>query len=316
MRKYIVFIIFLILAIFSGCGSDKKQKDNTEYTYYVYYLNIENNESVKEGIDTEEIEKLERNFEKIDYLIYKLKNPDDISNLHPVLNKDIKILSYEIENRQLKLNFSLEYQSLKSDVEVLYRASIVRTFVQLDFVDKIVFTVNGSPLIDSNGNVISVMDNNSFVENMGTDINTYKEETLNLYFSDNDYKKLVKTEVKSRIRPNIPKEKVILELLSKGPNAEFSQMVKPTIPEEMKINSIVTKNEICYIDFSIKNVSTENAVSGLLTIYSMVNSITDGSNIMKVKFSIDSNDTATYRGVKLDEAFEKNYKILGIKEDK
>ena len=311
MRKYIVFIIFLILAIFSGCGSDKKQKDNTEYTYYVYYLNIENNESVKEGIDTEEIEKLERNFEKIDYLIYKLKNPDDISNLHPVLNKDIKILSYEIENRQLKLNFSLEYQSLKSDVEVLYRASIVRTFVQLDFIDKIIFTVNGSPLTDSNGNVISIMDNNSFVENMGTDINTYKEEKLNLYFSDNDYQKLVKTEIKTRIRPNIPKEKVILELLSKGPN-----MVKPTIPEEMKINSIVTKNEICYIDFSIKNVSTENAVSGLLTIYSMVNSITDGSNIMKVKFSIDSNDTATYRGVKLDEAFEKNYKILGIKEDK
>ena len=60
------------MAIFSGCGSDKKQKDNTEYTYYVYYLNIENNESVKEGIDTEEIEKLARNFEKIDYLIYNL----------------------------------------------------------------------------------------------------------------------------------------------------------------------------------------------------------------------------------------------------
>lgn len=305
-----------MLSVFSGCGSDKKQNDNTEYTYYAYYLNIENNETVKEGIDTEEIENLGDNLKKIDYLINKLKNPKDMSNVHPVLNKDVKILSYELKNRQLKLDFSLEYQSLKSDIEVLYRASIVRTFVQLDFVDKIVFMVNGSPLADSNGNVISVMDNNSFVENMGTDINTYKEEILNLYFSDNNYKRLVKTEIKTRIRPNIPKEKIILELLSKGPNTEFSDMVKPTIPEEMKINSIVTKNEICYIDFSIKNVSTENIVSGAITIYSMVNSIIDGSNVLKVKFSIDSNDTATYRGVKLDEAFEKNYKILGIKENK
>lgn len=310
MKKYVIFIIFLMISALLGCASDKKNEDKKEYSYYVYYLNSDNSELVKEGIETKEIEQLSDNLGKINYLIEKMQNPKDISKEHPVLNKDVKILSYDIKNRQLSLNFSFEYQILSSDIEVLYRAAIVKTFIQLDFIDKIIFMVNGGPLVDSNGNTISIMDNNSFVENMGTDIKTYKEEMFDLYFSDNDYKKLIKTEVKTRIRPNIPKEKLILELLSKGPNKEFSDMVKPTIPAELKINSIVTKNEVCYIDFSIKNVSTENAVSGPLTIYSMVNSITDGSNILKVKFSIDSNDTATYRGVKLDEAFEKNYKIL------
>ncbi len=316
MKKYIFLIIFLIILALFSCSFNKTKSVDMEYTYYAYYLNIENNELIREGIDTTEIERLKGNSEKIDYLIHKLKNPKEMSNAHPVLNKDVQILSYEEKNRQLNLNFSFEYQTLKSDIEVLYRAAIVRTFVQLDFIDKIMFMVNGEPLIDSNGNLISIMDNNSFVENMGTDINTYKEEKLNLYFSDNNYKKLVKTEIKTRMRSNIPKEKVILELLLKGPNVEFSDMVKPTIPDEIKINSIVTKNEICYIDFSIKNTSTEIPVSGLLTIYSIVNSITDGSNVLKVKFSIDSGDTATYRGVRLDEAFEKNYNILEIKESK
>lgn len=309
MKKSILIIAAsLVLAMLTSCELPQKQTVNTDYKYYAYYLDSEKNKLLREGIETSEIETMKLN-DSVEKIIERLKNPNG-KNYVSVLSDEIKIINFEIENQQLILNFSSSYLELPPDLEVLIRATLIKSFGQLENIQKISFTVDSQPLTDSNGKIIGPMDKNSFVENMGSDINNYQEDIIQLYFSDKKYKKLVKTGIKVMRRTNIPREKTILDYLFKGPLKEFEGEVFPTIPPELKINSIITKNGVCYIDLSEKNVTSETGVPSELVIYSIVNSLTEDSSIIKVKFSIDSNEAAVYRGIKLDEAFERKETII------
>lgn len=313
MNKCLSLVIVFMLILFSSCiGNKEKQLKDGDFKYCVYFLNTDKTKLLKVKTEDSVFEHKELNT-VIEEVINQLKTPSKASEL-PVLGEGIEIIKYEIVNHQLILYFNNEYLALPSDLEVLVRAAIVKTFEQIDNVHKVSFMIDEEPLKDSNNNVIGPMDKNSFVENMGTDINNYQEDVLYLYFADTDYKNLVKTAIKVMRRTNIPREKVILEYLFNGPIEDFEESVLPTIPNELKVNSLITKNGVCYIDFSEKNLSSESTVSGKLILYSIVNSLTEDNNIIKVKFSLDSNESAVYRGIPLDEAFEKNESLV-IKEE-
>lgn len=310
MKRIMTFAIAIILMLTAACNKEKdgKSGEEADFKYYAYFLNTEKNKLVREGIDPSLFDGFELN-DAIGTMIDFLKNPSDPQNAS-VLSDDVRIKNFEIVNQQLILDFSSGYLELNSDIEILIRAAIVKSFAQIDKIQKISFLIDSQPLTDSNDKIIGPMDRNSFVENMGTDINTYQEDIIYLYFADLNYKQLIKTGIKVMRRTNIPREKTILEYLFKGPIKEFENEVVATIPNELKINSIITKNGVCYIDFSEKNITSESAVPSELVIYSMVNSVTEDSSIIKVKFSVDSNEAAVYKGIKLDEAFERKDSLV------
>lgn len=307
----LIIIIMLSLCLF---GCQKKSGDNAQnvsdnYDCYAYYINKDRNKLVKEGLDNSLFKDMDDE-QKITAMIDILKKPDNPAECIPTIGDDVEINNFTISNNQLIIDFSADYFSLTPDIEILVRSAIVKSLMQLDFIHKISFTVADSVLLDKDNNIIGTMDSNSFVENMGTDINKYTEDTLYLYFADLSSKKLVKTSVKVMRKVNISREKTILDYLFKGPQYDYTNSVLPVIPNDLKINSVITKNGICYIDLTQKNVTSDSSMSGELIIYSIVNSLTEDSNIMKVKISIDSNEAAIYRGVKLDEPFEKNDKYV------
>lgn len=309
MKKILVLFILSLLFILTACYLKNDRKvDKPDFKYYAYYLNSEKNNLLRKGVSAELIED-ECLEDEIEHYIQILKKTTG-SNEFSALSEEISINDFEISNQQLILYFDSSYLDLTTDMEILIRAAIVKSLSQLERIQKISFMVNSQPLSDSNGKIIGPMDKNSFVENMGTDINNYQEDILYLYFSDMKYKKLVKKAIRVMRRANIPREKTILEYLFKGPLKEFEGEVLPSIPSELKINSIITKNGVCYIDFSEKIVSYDSSIPAELVLYSIVNSVTEDSNIIKVKFSIDSNEASVYKGIKLDEAFERKDSLV------
>ena len=56
------------------------------------------------------------------------------------------------------ITFMQSYLALPSDLEVLVRAAIVKTFAQIDAVHKVSFMIDEEPLKDSNNNIIGTMD--------------------------------------------------------------------------------------------------------------------------------------------------------------
>lgn len=77
----------------------------------------------------------------------------------------ISIKTYTLENGLLTLNLSGEYGELARPQEVLVRAGLVRTFVQVPEVERVTLLIDGDPLKDSKGREIGTMTADSFVEN-------------------------------------------------------------------------------------------------------------------------------------------------------
>ena len=78
-------------------------------------------------------------------------------------------------------------------LEVLCRASLVRTYGQIEGIDGVSFMIAGEPLTDQSGNLVGVMTPEQFITNAGNEINAYEKAVITLYFADDDLQKLKKT---------------------------------------------------------------------------------------------------------------------------
>ncbi len=100
---------------------------------------------------------------------------------------------------------------------------------QIDGVDCVAFYIGDAPLTDAKGNLVGTINQDSFIENPGEQINSIQNTTLTLYFSNLDGDGLVK-EVREDVyySSNISMEKLIMEQLLDGPKTKDA---KSAIPE-------------------------------------------------------------------------------------
>ncbi|MBR1440375.1 MAG: GerMN domain-containing protein, partial [Lachnospiraceae bacterium] len=108
---------------------------------------------------------------------------------------------------------------------------------------------------------------------------------------------------------NISLEKIVLEELIKGP--EEGAAYGPTINPETKVISVSVKDGTCYVNFSEQFLKQPYTIKSDVTIYSIVNSLSELSNINKVQLSINGETNTTYLdSVTLTTVFERNLDII------
>ena len=177
MRKRALYLcLFLLMILLTGC-TVSGEEEQTE-GYQLYYVNAEKTKVISEPVQLDETKDLTE--QMADSL---LKQPLGEGQVM-LLPEQVTFLDYEMADGVLKLNFSAAYQELKRMEEVLIRASIVKTFVQIPEVSSVEILVEGSPLLDSYGEAVAPMTGESFVENSGKEINAYQHVHLTLYFAN------------------------------------------------------------------------------------------------------------------------------------
>lgn len=132
-----------------------------------------------------------------------------------------------------------------------------------------------------------------------------------LYFSEKQTGQLVaeRREVPRSIILNKPEETIVNELF-KGP---FSQNLMPTIPPETKLISVKIDSYMVTVDFSKEFVDNHPGGSAgeTITIYSIVNSLTELKDVERVKFLIEGKERKEYKGhYEFDIPFERNETII------
>ena len=192
-------------------------------------------------------------------------------------------------------------------IEILDRAAIVRTFTQLDNIEYVSFQVEGTPLTDHYGNIIGNMSADTFIYNVGNEINTYEKVELKLYFANLDGTKLVPVFRSVVYNSNISMEKLAVEQIISGPNTDIAY---GTISKEAKIKSINVKDGVCYIDFESDFQSTSNSVTTEVAIYSIVNTLTELPNINKVVFSVNGQSNFMFMDYMISGAYERNLDLV------
>ena len=301
MKKIKIFLILMMcILVFAGCG----KKEIPEDGMVVYYLNKDATaiEPVAYDItgDGPEI--------KVEELLAKLEEVPESVDLRRTIPENVKILSYSLDRKQLYLDFSAEYLNLDKATEVLVRAAIVKTMVQVEEVSFIGIRVAGEPIKDTKGSNIGLMNENTFLDSMGSEEHATKIVNLKLYFANKNGDKLTNQSCVIEYNANVAVEKVVVEQLIAGPMEDGAY---PTIPKDAKVMSVTTKDGVCYVNFDTGFTAQGYDVLGSVTIYSIVNSLTELPGITSVQILVNGETSINYKdNISLETAFQKNPEIV------
>lgn len=304
MKKIISALLaaFLVLGL-AGC--DHLQGRQESQQFYLFYINKELNRLEEIPYEPESVET-----EAMigDLIAKQAVRPEEDGDYILLLPEGTTILGYELEDETMILNLSSSYASMSASREILARAGLVRTFVQVPGVRRLKLQVNGSPLLDSSGREVGAMTRDSFVENSGKEINTYQSIAMKLYFTDESGSVLLPEERKVYYSSNVPLERAVVEEIVKGPKQDGHY---PTLPAETNILSVTIQEGICYVNFDDSFTNSILSVQEEIPIYSIVNSLASVCHVNKVQFSINGSSSVTFRkNMKLDRLFEQNLKLV------
>lgn len=115
-----------------------------------------------------------------------------------------------------------------------------------------------------------------------------------LYFSDSQADKLVPEE-REVVRNGQPLEEIIVRELIKGP---AKKGLLKTIPESARLLSLTVKEGVAYVNFS-REIQTKHwggSAGESMTVYSVVNSLTQLERIKKVQFLVEGKKVESLLG--------------------
>lgn len=302
-------LLLLVSGVLAGCKLDFQKKKIEEAKYHLYYISSDETELVEDIYEPKEETPQAMMKELMQFL-----KADEASDGHlPLLPADVKVTTHAITEGTLMLDFNEAYRNMSSIREVLTRAGVVKLFVQLPDIKYVKFTIEGTELTDSKGMPISIMNNETFMEYSGENINSYQYATIELYFTNHDGTKLIPEERTVYYNSNVPLEKVVLEQLMRGPTTEG---LYPTIPSNFTILGVTTDSGNCYfnLDASFMNDALTLANSSV-AIYSIVNSIVDDCRVRRVQISINGENNLVFKdSIQLDQFFTKQTDLIQKKE--
>lgn len=303
-NRIISFALALIMISLMLTGCQKKEAADPD-SFKIFYVN--NSETGIMAVDYEIKSNKSDIDEVIAELIEQLGTMSERRQYEAPLTGEVNLIGYTIADKLLTLNFDTRYLDIGRTVEVLDRAAIVRTFTQLEDIDYVSFQVEGAPLTDHYGNIIGNMSADTFIFNVGNEINTYEKVELKLFFANETGDKLIPVYRSVVYNSNISMERLAVEQIISGPNTDICF---PTISKDSKINSISVKDGVCYIDFDSAFLTEPYNVTAEVALYSLVNTIAEFSDVNKVAFSVNGNSAFTFMDFSISGPYERNLDII------
>jgi germination protein M len=279
-----------ICAGLAGCSIEEEPTATEDGNqYYLYYIDSTRTKLVKESYvpDTETADFM------LPDLMAHLNSQDNGTSGQTLLPEGVQINFYEITDSVLQIEFNNDYTQMDPEREILARMGVVKTFLQVPGITAVKFFVGKNELTDSKGEPLGEMTASTFVEDPAEGKEAYRYDTFTLYFTDKEGKNLVEETRRVYYKRSIPREKVALEQLAKGP---MEKNHYPTIPENSELLSLVISDGIGYVDFN--HMFEDYALTDVdenIAIYSVVNTLIAASSVDRVQISIDGNAEATFR---------------------
>lgn len=302
MRKKILSILlsFVMLCSLVGCGHEEKE----EGEYQIYYLNMDKTKLVPEAYDSTgaEGEKL------LMELLERLKSAPESSKLRQTIPANVEVKGISINGDYLFIDFGDKYKDMTPTEEVLVRAGIVRTLLQTGVCSVAAVTVNSEPLLSHDGTLVGTMTLDSFVENPGKQINGSVETNLTLYFANADGTGLVKETRNVHYSSNVSMEKLVMEQLVEGPK---SFQLQGTIPSGTTLISVSQVDGVCYVNVSESFRTQSATVPEEITLYSIVNSLTELPGVSRVQLVINGSTEGHVKyNFELAKMYERNTALV------
>lgn len=302
--------ILLLLAAgavcLGGCASSRTARE--EGSVSVYYLSKERT-SLREASYIPDAALLteDRAEDLVQDLLTQMRTPANTSEQIAAIDENA-VAGWQLTEGILTLDMTADYRGLGHMQEILVRAALVNTLCGVHGVDKVAITVEGEPLRNSDGEVITAQSGDDYIFSSDRELRSYERVRLHLYYADESGTGLVSTYRTVVYNSNIALERLVTEEVIKGPNTE---VVYPTIDEHTNILSVTTRDGTCYVNLSRAFLSDPYDVTSRVAIYSLVNSLTELSTVSSVQISIEGSTQEQFMDTSLGTVFTQDLSLVG-----
>ena len=302
IRRIISLILMLSLTIsLFGCGEAEKEQTSG---MFVYFINKAGDDLNKEEY---RVKSDNANSQITDLLDALSKDGDDKGDKAAV-PENVIVNGFKLENGIITVDFNSEYNQLENQREVMCRAAVVLTLIQINAVDGIEFTVEDKPYEKVAGSRMGVMDASSFVSMLRGGDDQFARADFLLYFGNDEGAKLKKYELKNANYGNKSKEEFIVRKLISGPDKDG---YTATLNKNVRLRSVSTSNNICYVDFDDSFLRERSGVLDEVCIYSIVNSLCELNDIHEVQITVNrDSDIMYHKKISLSEPLIRNLDIV------
>lgn len=298
-----ILVLFSCMVFLTACAQEKKENENIFQVYYV------SNSETKVEVHPYNMQATEPEWQMRELIKCLSSDPEKLEYKAP-LSMGFEVLGTKLEEGMLEINVSESYNKLSAITEVLVRASIVRTLTQIPQIRFVTITVDGNPLNDSKGRAVGWMSADQFINNDGNEINTYELAKVRLYFADENGANLIAADREKHYSTNTPMERFVVEELIAGPSGRVEGL-HPSVNPNTKIVNITTKDGICYVNLDENFLTVVNNVSTDVSVYAIVNSLVELSNVNKVQILINGEVPSSFS----TNTFERNLDIVTTREN-
>ena len=303
IQKFLLVLLLLVVGVFSSsCGKVEPEGIYVEMSY----IHSQGTRIIEQGayLSGETVE------EQIQEVLLLLSTVPSKLEYQVPLSQDIKVLNTSLNNKTLLLNLSEGYKNLNSVMEILTRASLVKSLTQIDGIERVSILIKGEPLLDSLGKKVGNMTADMFIDNAGEEISTYEKVKIRLYFTNEDGDTLIAVDRSKPYNTNISLDKFVMEELLKGPEST-TEGVHPTLDPGIKLISTYVKDKTCYVNFDSAFLTKSYDVDTEIIIYSIVNSLCSLSGIDKVQILVDGKTDVMFHGsVALTNVFKRDLNYI------
>ena len=304
MKKRLLLFLMIFFSITLMACKKKEVKPLAENEYFIYYINTAM-DTLVESRYTSTYQKDDVAALVGDLIAQFLKVPDDLEALGALPDK-VTYQGFNIDGNILYLNFDTNYQNMDVSREVLARAALAKTLTQIESIEYISIRSGDQTLVNALGENVGLISSNNFINSV-SNINSFEKATLLLYFADESGTKLVTESRDVFYDLNTSMERLIVDELMKGPS---STGLKATIPSDTKVVSVTMNEGICYVNFDEGFLNTLPDVQDSITIYSIVDSLSELPSISRVQILINGKSDKKYNTISLGISVERNLDYL------
>ena len=302
MRKIQAIVLAALLLFVTGCAV----KDNTApYGDVISVYDL--SDDLTHVRPAEFVLNEEDASERVRILLQRIIDGPDKNRALSAVPGDITKVTYVMGQESVMVNFDAAFSDLPVMKRILCELAITDTLCQLDGVNAVGFAVEDVPISDRLGNPVGFLTPDSFVENDGALINAYEKAELHLFFTDDSGKVLVEKAQNVTYNTNISMDRLIVDNIIAGPHGVDAL---PTVNPATTVNSVITRDGICYVNLSADFLNKTTNVSDEVMVYSLVDSLSLLSNVNKVMILIDGSSDVRIGATDLSAPLERSLELI------
>jgi len=304
VKKKISILAFMLFAacLLSGCG---KRTDVKQGEPFIYALNGDRTGLVKVSyaISGKDV------VQKVENMLKELKKPAEDIEYSATIPKGVRVQNLEMKHTIAYIDFNQKYLGIPPLEEKLVRAAVTQSLVQIEGVRGVYITVDKEELKDEDGNPVGILNEDDFVQNIDGSPSSYEKTEVALYFANGSGDKLVRQQVDVKYSSNMSREKLIVEKLMHGPQTQYAY---PTLNPAATLLGVSIKDGTCYVNFDSEFLNSVYDVRPEITIYSLVNSLVEGTAASKVQITVNGEKNVRYMNtVDLSQPLKQNLEWMG-----